>query len=75
MSGNFIRNVLNKVRKMAKIRDQYNQVPYLTQDTTWESNKNTIKITNKSQEVRPFPAGDQKVAMNRRESMTNTRHK
>ena len=34
---------------MAKIRKRYNQVPHLTQDTTWESNKNTINITNKSQ--------------------------
>ena len=36
-----------KVRKTTKIRKQYNQVPHLTQDTTWESNKNTINITNK----------------------------
>ena len=64
-----------KVRKMAKIRDGYNQVPHLTQDTTWESNKTTINITNKSQEVSPFPAGDHKAAMNRRKSMTFTRHK
>ena len=28
-----------------------------------------------SQEVSPFPAGDHKAAMNRRESMRNTRHK
>ena len=28
-----------------------------------------------SQEVSPFPACDHKEAMNRRESMTNTRHK
>ena len=40
-----------------------------------ESNKNTINITNKSQEVSLFPAGQHKAAMNRRESMTNTRHK
>ena len=60
---------------MAKIRKRYNQVPQLNQDTTWESNKNTINITNKSQEVSPFPAGDHKAAMNRRESKTNTRHK
>ena len=37
--------------------------------------KNTINITNKSQEVSPFPEGDHKAAMNRRESMRNTRHK
>ena len=64
-----------EVRKTTKIRKRYNQVPHLTQDTTWESNKNTINITNKSQEDSPFPAGDPKAAMNRRESMRNTRHK
>ena len=32
-----------KVRKVAKIRNRYNQVPHLTQDTTWESDKNTTK--------------------------------
>ena len=64
-----------KVRKTAKIRKRYNHVPDLTQDTTRESNKNTINITNKSQEVNPFPAGDHKAAMNRCESMRNTRHK
>ena len=31
--------------------------------------------TNKSQEVSHFPAGEHKAAMNRRESMTNIRHK
>ena len=30
-----------EARKMAKIRNQYNQVPHLTQDTTWEV-KNTL---------------------------------
>ena len=60
---------------MAKIMNRYNQVPLLTQDTTWESNKTTINITNKSQEVSPFPAGDHKAAMTRRKSMTITRHK
>ena len=38
-------------------------------------NKHTINITNKSQEVSPFPAGNHKAAMNRSESMRNTRHK
>ena len=32
-----------KVRKTAKIRNQYNQVPHLTKDTTWESNKIAIR--------------------------------
>ena len=55
------------------IRNRHNQVPHLTQDTTWESNKSQLNITNKSQEVSPFPAGDHKAAMNRRESITVSR--
>ena len=39
---------LVKVRKTAKIRKRYNQIPHLTQNIPLESNKNTIKITNKS---------------------------
>ena len=35
-------NVSFKVRKAAKIRNRYNQVTQLTQDTTWESDKITI---------------------------------
>ena len=64
-----------KVRKTSKVRKRYNKVPHLTQDTTWESNQNTINSTNKSQEVSPFPAGEHKAAMNRHENMRNTRHK
>ena len=67
--------MLVKVRKTTKIRKRCNQVPHLTQDTTWKSNKNTINITNKSQELSPFPAGDHNAAMNRCKSMRNTRHK
>ena len=66
---------LEKVRKRTKIRTRYNQVPHLTQDTTSESSKTTINITNKNQEVSPFPEGDHKAALNRRESMRNERHK
>ena len=51
---------------MAKIRKRYNQAPHLTQDTTLESNTNTINITNNTKEVSPFPAGDHMAAMNRR---------
>ena len=68
-------NIRNKVRKMAKTRKRYNQEPHLTQNTTWESNKNTINITNKSQEVSPIPAGDHKAAMNRCESMRSKTQK
>ena len=37
--------------------------------------KSQLDITDKSQEASPFPTGDHKAAMNRPESMTNTRHK
>ena len=40
-----------KVRKRAKIRKRYNQVPHLTQDTTWESNNNTININKNENHV------------------------
>ena len=46
-----------KVKKTARIRNRYNQVPHLSQDTKWESNIITINITNKGQEVSPFPQG------------------
>ena len=47
-----------KVRKKAKIRNQYNHVPHLTQDTIWESDKISSKHhTQESQESSPFPAG------------------
>ena len=55
-----IQDTYIKIRKETNIRKRYNQVPHLTQDTTWESNKSTINITNKSQVVSPFPAGDYK---------------
>ena len=47
----------------AKIRNQYNQVPHLTWDTIWESDKNSRKHhTQENQEVSPFPEGDHKAA-------------
>ena len=66
---------LTHVRKTTKIRKRYNQVPHLNNDTSWESNKNTINIANRSQEISPSPAGDHKAAMNRRKSTKNTSHK
>ena len=45
------------------------------QDTKYEGNKITVNITNKSQEVSPFPSDDHKAAINSRDSMTNTSHK
>ena len=55
------------VRKRAKItvRNQYNQVPHLTQDTNGKVTNSQLDNTNESQEVRPFPAGDHKATINR----------
>ena len=47
-----------KVRKRAKIRNRYNQAPHLTQDTNGKVTTSQLDITNESQEVSPFPAGD-----------------
>ena len=40
--------VRTKVGEKAKIRNRYNQVPHLTQDTIWESDK-TQDVTQESQ--------------------------
>ena len=64
-----------KVRKKANIRNGYNQIQHLTQDTIWESYKNTGKHNihvQESQDVHPFPAGDQKAIRNRQDRMTDT---
>ena len=67
---------MDKVWKKANIRNRYNQVPHLAQDTTWESDKTTIKHhIQDSQEVIPFPAGDHMAAVNRQDSITDTKHK
>ena len=55
-----------KVRKGAKIRNRYSQVPHLTQDTNWKVTNSQLDTTNESQEVSPFPAGDHKAHINRR---------
>ena len=50
------------------------QVPHLTRDTIWESDKNKKQQhnTQKSQVVSPFPAGDHKAATNWQDSITKT---
>ena len=49
----------------AKIRNRYNQVPHLTQDTNVKVTNSQLDTTNESQEVSPFPAGDHKAHINR----------
>ena len=64
------------IKKKAKIRNRYNQVPNLTQDNTLESDYNTRKHhIQESQEASPFPAGGYKAAMYRQDSMKDTKHK
>ena len=53
------------VSKGAKIRNGYNQVPHLTQDTNGKVTNSLLDTTNESQEVSPFPAGDHKAPINR----------
>ena len=57
------------VSKGAKIRNRYNQVPHLTQDTNGKVTK--LDTTNESQEFSTFPAGDHKAQINRRAQMHN----
>ena len=55
-----------KVRKRANIRNRYNQAPHLTQETNGEVTTTQLDITNESQDVSPFLAGDHKASINRR---------
>ena len=54
-----------KVSKGAKIRNRYNQVPHLTQNTIGKVTNSHLDTTNESKEVSPFPAGDHKAHINR----------
>ena len=54
-----------KISKGAKIRNRYNQVPHLTQDTNGKVTNSQLDTTNESQEVSPFPAVDHKAHVNR----------
>ena len=45
-----------EVSKTAKIKNQYNQGPNLTQDTTWESDKITIRHHKQEPRGQLFPS-------------------
>ena len=49
--------ILIKVRKMAKIRNRYDQVLHPTQDTNGKVTNSQLDITNESKDVSPFPPG------------------
>ena len=63
-----------KVSKGAKIKNRYNQVPHLTQDTNGKVTNSQLDTTNESQEVSHFPAGDHKAHINRR-AQRHSKHK
>ena len=60
-----------KVSKGATIKNGYNQVPHLTQDTNGKVTNSQLDTTNESQEVSRFPAGDHKAHINRRAQRHN----
>ena len=63
-----------EVSKNAKIRNRYNQVPHLTQDTNGKVTNSQLDTTNESQEVSTFPADDHKAHINRR-AQRHSKHK
>ena len=65
---------LMKVSKGAKIRNRYNQVPHLAQDTNLKVTNSQLDTTNESQEVSPFQAGVHKAHINRR-TQRHSKHK
>ena len=60
-----------KVSKGARIRNQYNQVPRLTQDTNGKVTNSQLDTKKESQEVSPFPSDDHKEHINRRAQIHN----
>ena len=64
-----------KVMKRAKIRNRYNQAMYLTRDTNGKVTISQLDITNKSQEVSPFPVGVHKASINRHTRKHNKKNK
>ena len=47
--------------KVTKIRNRYNQVPHLIQDTNGKVTNSQLDTTNESLEISRFPAGDHKA--------------
>ena len=63
-----------EVSKGAKIRNRYNQVPHLNQNTNRKVTNSQLDTTDKSQEVSSFPAGNNKAHINRR-AQRHSKHK
>ena len=59
---------------MQRSKNQYNQVPHLTQDTNGKVTNSQLDTLNESEEVSPFIAGDHKAHINRR-GRRHSKHK
>ena len=56
---------------MGKDQESIQSSTKLTQDTNGKVTTSQLDITNESQEVSPFPAGDHKASINRRAQKHN----
>ena len=63
-----------KVSKGAEIRNRYNQIPHLTENTNGKVTNSQLETINESQEVSPFPAGDHKAHI-KRQAQRHSKHK
>ena len=70
----FAQDRQSKVSKGAKIRNRYNQVPHLTQDTNRKVTNSQLDTTNESQQVSPFSASGHKAHIDRR-AQRHSKHK
>ena len=52
----YVKCIYVNVRKVAKLKNPYNQVPHLTQDTKWESDKIAIRHHKQEHRGQPFPS-------------------
>ena len=67
---------IHESKKEGKDQESIQSSPHLTQDTNWKVTPLQLHITNESQEVSPFHAGDHKASINRRARKNNkTRQK
>ena len=67
---NFRVNIF-KSKKEGKDHESIQSSPTPEPGYKWESDNLTIDITNESQEVSPFPAGEHKASINRRARKQN----
>ena len=72
-----LQKVIHRLLKnIAKSRNRCNQIPHLTRDTLWESDKNTRGHHTQESQFSPFPAGDHMAARTRQDRIikTNVKH-